>query len=273
MALINCRNCGKQISDKAKVCPQCGEAVILAPAVMEAQLRLCEECGTELPEGCESCPNCGCPVAVTEEVQEEAPQKVEVTSVNLPKMKAGTKKYIVIAVAVVIALAAMLLMGKQNAQKKRLEEYGSDLKSISYTMLQGAVEAEEAGNLIKRVWYNSIYEERDSETDKFTRPNGYFLDDFNDALNNLFSDSDFRRTISSIESNQSTVARKMKELKNPPEEFEDAYDALKDYYDAYTALTNMATNPSGSLQTYSQSFNAADTELVNCYEAMQIYLD
>ena len=79
--------------------------------------------------------------------------------------------------------------------------------------------------------------------------------------------------LSSIETNQDTVASLMKKLKNPPEEYEDAYDAIKELYDAYTKLTNLATSPSGSLQTYSENFNAADTEVVNCYEAMQMYID
>lgn len=42
------------------------------------------------------------------------------------------------------------------------------MKYVSYTMLDGAAKAENAGNLIKSVWYNAIYEERDTETDKYT---------------------------------------------------------------------------------------------------------
>ena len=50
-------------------------------------------------------------------------------------------------------------------------------------------------------------------------------------------------------------------------------ETIKEVYDAYTKLTNLATSPSGSLQTYSENFNAADSEVVNCYEAMQMYID
>ena len=28
MALIECKSCGKQISDKTKICPNCGEVLI-----------------------------------------------------------------------------------------------------------------------------------------------------------------------------------------------------------------------------------------------------
>ena len=272
MALITCSNCGKEISDKAKACPQCGQPVVLTPAEVEAaDPVICQECGAEVPDGSESCPNCGCPVP--EKEKPEVPQKVEVTSVNLPKMKANTKKYILLAVVVAAAVLIAVLVGTRASQKKQLETYEANLKTASSTMLRGAIKAEDAGNLIKSVWYNAIYEERDTKTDKYTRPNGYFLDDFNDALGNLFADSDFRSTISTIQSNQDSVARLMKELKNPPEEYEEAYEALKKYYDAYTALTNLVTNPSGSLQTFSQSFNSADSEVANRYGAMKMYLD
>ena len=45
--------------------------------------------------------------------------------------------------------------------------------------------------MIHDVWYNCIFEENDPETNEYTRPNGYYLDDFNDALANLFSDETF----------------------------------------------------------------------------------
>ena len=76
-----------------------------------------------------------------------------------------------------------------------------------------------------------------------------------------------------IEDNQDTVDALMKKLKNPPDEYKDAYDAVSDLYDAYISLTNCATDPSGSLQTYSSTFNDADTNTLNAYKTMELYLD
>lgn len=81
------------------------------------------------------------------------------------------------------------------------------------------------------------------------------------------------KQISSIKENQDSVNKLMKKLKNPPEEYKDAYDAISDLYDAYISLTNCATNPSGSLQTYSDTFNDADTNTLNAYKAMELYLE
>lgn len=57
MALINCPECGRQMSDKAEACPHCG-----MPA---GKLATCSECGKELPIGAKECPNCGCPVELS----------------------------------------------------------------------------------------------------------------------------------------------------------------------------------------------------------------
>lgn len=279
MALIQCKVCGKTVSDKAKVCPGCGTDLssgIEEVSPQETQPIICEECGTEIPIGADTCPNCGCPVE--DAPSESSPvQKVELAAVNLPQMKPGTKKGIIIGAAAAVLLVILIMIGVNSHNKgtaaKISAEYSENLSSVSLSMLLGAGEAEDAGNLIRKVWYNSIHEERDPETDSYTRPKGYFYDDFNDALRELFSDSSFQSKISSIENNQESVAELMKALRNPPEEYEEAYDAVKDCYDAYLSLTNLAISPTGSLQTYTTSFNDADTKTLNAYNALKLYLD
>lgn len=59
MALINCPECGKEISDKAKKCIQCGYEI-----GTKEKLITCAECGKEIPTGCIECPICGCPVSI-----------------------------------------------------------------------------------------------------------------------------------------------------------------------------------------------------------------
>lgn len=157
--------------------------------------------------------------------------------------------------------------------QKQSEEYGTNFNLAVYSMLTWASDAETCGNLIKQVWYNAIYKESDSETDRYTKPNGSFVSDFNVALQNLFDDSTFKSEIAGINDNKETVNSLMKQLKNPPEEYKDAYESLSKLYDAYISLTNLATDPAGSLQTYSQNFNDADSETLNCYNALKMYLE
>ena len=140
-------------------------------------------------------------------------------------------------------------------------------------MLDGAANAETAGNLIKNVWYNTIYEKRDTTTDKYTMKSGRFVEDFNDALGNLFSDEEFQKNISEIQDNQDEVTFYLKQLKNPPKEYEEAYTVLKTYYESYLSMTKMVINPTGSLQSFSDDFNNLDTETVDAYEKMKLYLN
>ena len=240
----------------------------------------CPDCGAELEEGMDICPKCGCPIENIIET-EKTPQQVEVTGVKITKK---SKKIIVIATIAVLVAAIITAIGVQTHKKnvaakavteaqKQSEKYGTNLNMAAYSMLSGASDAETCGNLIKQVWYNAIYKESDSTTNKYTKPDGYFVSDFNDVLQNLFSDSSFSGQIADINSNKDTVNSLMKKLKNPPEEYKDAYESLLKLYDAYISLTNLVTDPTGSLQTYSQNFNDADNETLNCYNALKMYLE
>ena len=271
MALIECPGCGERISDKAKKCIHCGYELI------QESPKTCPECGAELNESDAICPNCGFPVAEESKIKESiSPQQVEVTGVKVNKQ---SKKIIAIAAGVIIAII-LAFFGVQQIQRQQAvkqaeqaeKDYKQKISNTAATILSGASEAESCGNLIKKVWYNAINKEYDNETNEYTRPSGYYVD-FNTALQNLFSDSEFSTKISLIENNQSVVQGMMKELKNPPEGNQEAYSAITELYNAYLKLTNLVVNPQGSLQTFSENFNSADSETSNKYDAMKLYLE
>mgnify|MGYP000738964849 CR=1 FL=1 len=70
--------------------------------------------------------------------------------------------------------------------------------------------------------------------------NGVFLEDFDDALGNLYNDSVFAARLASVQTNRGSAAGSMSGLKDAPEGYEDVYQALKEQYDAYIKLTNLA---------------------------------
>lgn len=267
----------------------------------------CPKCGAEIQEGMRFCSRCGCPLLapnhpngdnqpqqpVDPQFQQPVPpqyQQQVPPPFEQPKRKFKTKYLVIILIAAVVLIAGVVaaVLGVQYVQEQnrlKLEEesrqyaeevrkqYADNLKRTVNTMLLGASQSEDAGNLIKQVWYNSIYEEEDETTDPYTKPDGYFLEDFNDALANLFSDYDFNVTLDTIERNQAEVDALMKQMSDPPEEYEEAYEDLKELYDAYLELTNMVINPVGSLKTFSEDFNDADTETAKCLSRMQMYLE
>lgn len=286
MAMISCPNCGKQISDRAKACPGCGYVLHKKEEAIEEQPKkiFCEECGTEITPDMEVCPNCGCPIekSGTESTDKEPSdvQAVEVRKINIQVDESGKQKVKKIGIIATLAIVALVvaLFGyrayQTQKEDKAKQQYQSDLKVATTTMLTGGTIAEDAGGLIHDVWYDTIYENDRASTRKYTKKSSYsFNDDFNTSLMKLMFDDDFSKKLDEIKGNQDSVRQYMKDLKNPPEGCEDAYGDLKTLYDWYTKLTELAVNPSGNLNSYTSSFNEADQGFANAYKTMQMHFD
>ena len=237
MALINCPECTKEISDKVKACPHCGYPLI------------------------------------EETISEQIPQQVEVTAIKLKKQHSKKLKLflIIFSVLVLLAISVFAFTSYTKATKAReaRSTYIDNLTLISASMLLGASEAESLCNLTGSVWRNTIYEESDPSTDKFTKSNYGFNDDFNLSLAKLFADTSTTQTIDSIKSNQDLVSNIMKELKNPTPEFEKSYDTLSELYSSYQGLTDLAINPSGNLTSFLQSKSDKVDKFMEYYKKLE----
>mgnify|MGYP004513118767 CR=1 FL=1 len=271
MAMINCPECGKEISDKAKKCVYCGK-VFSEEENIQQGIR-CSECGEILSNNNKICPKCGCPVdEETSEMDLKKPQQVEVTKI---KVTANTKKMI-IGIVAAIAICFLGLVGYKAYSNNKAEknyqqiynEYISNLRQVQILMISGGSDAEKMCNLTARVWSNAIYEKRDDETDMYTRPDGFFVSDFNDALQNLWDDSDIENTLAGIESNQDSVKAMMKKLQNPPEKLDKCYDTVSDLYESYKVLTDLAVNPTGNYTTFTSNKSNAVSDFMASYEKL-----
>lgn len=270
MAMIQCPECGQKISDKAKKCIHCGKVFVEEKTVNE-EIK-CSECGIVLAESDEICPNCGCPVEKKIREEETKPQQVEIAHI---RMAVKTKKIIIgIIIAVILCIGGGIgykIYSDNKAEQIYIEaynEYIDNLNKAQILMLSGGSDAESLCNLTLRVWGNAIYEEKDNETDKYTRPDGYFVSDFNDALANLYLDSDTNDTIEDIESNQASVKEIIKKLQNPPEGLDKCYDTISDLYEAYKTLTDLAISPSGNYNGFSTKKSDAVSDFMSAYEKL-----
>lgn len=243
MELRTCPVCGKMISPKATVCPFCKTKFSIE------ELKICEDCGTDYAINLSACPNCGCP-------NSEQKRKSNTASMFMT----------------VIALIVIAMIGFILFYEFKKAEYCDNMEAVTYTMINGAGMAENAGNLISSVWFNALFERRDNETDKYTMEYGIFVGDFNDALAKLFDDDSFINSVSRIKTNQSEVIDFMKELNNPPKEYEEAYSVLKIYYANYMNLINTVIEPRGIYYTFAENFNECVEDTVDSYEEMVLYL-
>ncbi len=232
----------------------------------------CPECGKEISDKVKACPYCGYPFEDSTSIKDDA-QKVEITGVNIkPNDPLKTKK-ILFGVGALLIIFAIIITGyiviTNNKEKEGFNAYIENLNLARLTMIDAASDSESLLNLTAKVWYNSIYEERDEETDKFTRPDGFFYDDFNLALTALFMDSQTLATTSSIEENQVKVMEIMKGLQNPPKGLETCYQTVTELYSAYQGLTDLAINPTGSLQSFGESKNSKIDRFLELFKKLE----
>ena len=260
MALINCPVCGGNISDKAVKCVHCG-AVLTTNNNMNSGILNNQQNNTN-------------------PIISQNTNNMQDAQNAIKKFKKSVVIGIIIAFLVIVAAIVVGIFihqkiednKKKKAEEKQIQveaDYMANYGSVVYKMLSGATEAETVCGLIHDVWYDAIYDKYSDRSYKYTKG----TDDFNEALANLFSDSSFKSKVSSIEDNQSEVDRLMKELKNPPDVYDDAYDALQDLYEIYSKLTNMAVNPTGSLSSFTSDFNSADSDFLTYYNKAKLYIE
>ena len=197
----------------------------------------------------------------------------DIDPIDLKPVKPRSRKKlicIVSCIAIICIIGSIIGVVKYN--KSKADNYGSTVELVTYSILSSASEAENAGNLIHDVWYNTIYEKNDSKTNKYTKGKYSFNKDFNESLSNLFLDSSFSEKISNIKKDKQSIESLMKSLNSPPKEYAEAYDALKDLYTNYTKLVDLTTNPKGSLQSFTSDFNEYDGNVLSSYNNMSLYI-
>jgi len=298
MTLISCPFCGKQVSDQASTCEQCGATIKTEETINEtpdqSTQALCSKCGNPISSGMSFCPSCGCPIKTESDYEqdnqpEEPAADTTATTAEEPAQHKVKSKTLLIVIAVAVVVIAALIIGfavnAHQEQVKKEEEaaaaqaqaeqeeadrkaaynqYIDDLETSMVLMLSGAAEAEKLGNITNNVWHSAIWERSEDGWDEDIRK--YYSDDFNEALKKLYSDSDIKQKVKTIKDNQNDVSILDKKLQNPPDGLESAYSAYESMHDTYIKLTNLAISPTGSLQTYSSEFRQADSACLDAYE-------
>lgn len=209
-----------------------------------------------------------------EEIKEEpVVEIIEQESKTIPEepKKKGMNKIMVGVIAIVVALAlgfgVKMYMDDQahKAYVKEYNEYLTLVKTVRTDMLDGGVGAETLTNEIRAIWNNAIWKKDDAKTDAFTKVNGAFVGDFNEALKSHNLNPDTIKKEVEIETNQILVKDMMEKLKVVPEGLEDHYTKITDLYDVYLEFTDIAINPTGSLKTYSDKVSTLDSDFMTKY--------
>ena len=152
-------------------------------------------------------------------------------------------------------------------------QYADDMEQVFLNIADSSIEVDSSGALILNVWQNSIYQRDKEETDPYTKyydeSSGSFVfyDDFNQALDSLFSSPDITKKLSEIREKEREITGEMKALRDPPKQYRDQYESLKEVYDAYLALTDLVLNTSGSYASFSEAYDTYQKAIVDCMRA------
>lgn len=238
-------------------------------------LIVCNECGREVSENANACPNCGNPISddTTKNLNDGVASENENTlfdsktdSLKSPDHN-RKKRMLLMGAAAIVLLVAIVIIATLAIRSNNKRNSIKALQEIQTTSISGGAAAEAVCNTIKKVWYNTIYEEVDTVTDIYTRQvNGSFHDDFNTALGIYFVSETYTSDTDLVEANKDSIKKSLKIIDKYTVGLTKHYDAAQDLYDAYRDLATLALSPTGSLQTYSASFSEADSNLLKAYE-------
>jgi len=249
MALIYCPFCGQKISDLSTKCIYCGNHINNPQSIS------CPECNTILTPNEETCPNCGCPIH---------PGKT-----NSAPQKHRSSKKIVITIVLLLLLG---LLATHIITDTRTTNYTNDVAFAIENMISSAIDAEECGILIIKVWKNSIWRISDAETDPYTKENGYFVSTFDEAIHNLYEDDAFSGKIDMINDARIIATEDIQWLNSPPNGYEFLYDDLNNLYEKYMSFTGLVVYPTGSYYTYSEDFAKAQKDFVESANTLSPHL-
>lgn len=247
MGLIKCPKCGEMVSDKAGKCLHCN-ADLFSPKQVT-----CSDCGKEYEESLATCPYCGCPNQIEE------------------KRKKKRKKKIIGNVIAGIILFMMLLGDISKFSERKENKYYNKFANAVNLITNNNVEVAKIGELTAKTWYNAMYQIQDEETDKYTMRGGEFVENFNEVMENLWTDEDYISKNTEINNGKSEIIAAMKKVKNPPSKYKKADSELREYYDYYLKLVNEVCYVSGTYEDYVNNVNKYANRLYELRQKLEMY--
>lgn len=174
-----------------------------------------------------------------------------------------------------VLLSALLTTGivllRNYSYKETLYNVFEDVESQAEYVQKGGI-------FQREVWYNTIYEISDSDTDKYTKSKSggrYFNSDFNDSLaamaNDYSIDNDYYWAIVWCDS----FNRRRKMIENPPRIYKKKYDALVKYGNTVNLFGSFVVGAEGySLKSYTEEFNSQRSNVQEAHmEAAPFFQD
>ncbi|MEG2538385.1 MAG: zinc ribbon domain-containing protein [Clostridium sp.] len=214
----------------------------------------CSKCGTENLNESLFCDECGTKLGESSDITEK---KVEVYKESVEndesnrKKKFTKNKIILIGISLILVLVCLIGYSNYNKNKKYEETFTRttlDILTETYSSQLMCIE-------ISEIWRNAI----DSS-----------YKDFNTEIANKQEQWKSDGVYEERETAKINIENNMKELRNPPEEYEEVYKLFVDLYGIYGQIYRQATSPQGSIMTYNQDVNQKTSEFDQIYDKIKV---
>jgi RNA polymerase subunit RPABC4/transcription elongation factor Spt4 len=160
MALILCKNCGKQISDRAEKCPHCGYEQ------KQNTMIVCPDCGAAISQDIDICPMCGCPIYDNDNKKNEETSKSKKIKKILLLSGLGLS---LMALITILIIVAVVIFGRTNRILKRVQSLIDDGLLVEATIEIDKIQDEE----IKESKLSDVYSMMEKEITDLLDQNKY----------------------------------------------------------------------------------------------------
>ncbi|RDU37137.1 hypothetical protein DRW41_10680 [Neobacillus piezotolerans] len=182
--------------------------------------------------------------------------------------KSKSKSIILLAILALVVIAGGFFgYNSYQASAKEKDEfaYAKNYWDAAYSMISGGATAEEVTNTYVSVWRDTIYDDQYVLDGKVN-----YSSDFNISL--AAARKHHAAEIAGLIVNDEHVKGLMKKLNDPPKKYEKLHDMLLDMYTVYKAHTEMAEDPSGSLDSFSKSLRDNAVEFSSIWEKLNVMI-
>lgn len=87
----------------------------------------------------------------------------------------------------------------------------------------------------------------------------------------MLKDPELRFYLDNYDEMVGMVDRWMGLVETPPANYQNAYDALKNYYEAFLIYSNLVVNPEGDIETFLDDLSGAKANFSACHGQMESY--
>lgn len=239
----------------------------------------CPECAKEISDKSTVCIHCGYPLENIQSMTEQHSPARQPINLDADQPISGGRAvnrriwFAVFGVVLVLLVGGGVGWNVYTAQQAKLsqETYQIGGHQLLVDMLNTMVLAEKMANLNVNVWHDAIFREDTPATEKYVWQSGAGHVDFETALLNLALDPDIQKQRTAIADGKTTAQAAIQSLV-PTTEQTATQQKLLELYALFEEFTSLATEPTGSYNTYSEQVATTKADFLRLFNELKILL-